>query len=102
MQTPPHGSRAGNLDVRFLTDLGAGGTAVEHDLTSDSPLPGGPFDLIHCRLVLEHIAGRELVLAKMAGWLAPGGWLVISGIDIAAGLGSPHAPLRTTVAAMTA
>jgi hypothetical protein len=51
--------------------------------------------------VLEHIAGRELVLAKMAGWLAPGGWLIISGIDIAAGLGSPHAPLRTTVTAMT-
>lgn len=93
---------ATDLDVRYLNDLGSGVTVAEHDLTSDSPPPGGPFDLIHCRLVLEHIPGRELVLAKLAAWLAPGGWLVISGVDIAAGLNSPHAPLRTTVAAMTA
>jgi len=92
---------ATDLDVRFLADLRPAVTVAEHDLTSESPPPGGPFDLIHCRLVLEHIAARDLVLAKIAGWLAPGGWLVISGVDIAAGLGSPHTPLRTIVAAMT-
>src|SRR3982750_4059940 len=40
---------APDLDVRFLKDLGAGVTVAEHDLTSDSPPPGGPYDLIHCR-----------------------------------------------------
>lgn len=47
-----------------------------HDILSD-PLRERAFDLIHCRLVLEHLPGRLDALAKMVRALAPGGWVVI-------------------------
>ena len=47
-----------------------------HDIVQD-PLPEGEFDLVHSRLVLEHLPGRLDALAKMARALAPGGWLVV-------------------------
>jgi SAM-dependent methyltransferase len=59
-----------------------------HDILND-PLPDEEFDLIHCRLVLEHLPGRLDALARMAGALAPGGWLVVEdmtfGTECAAG-----------------
>ena len=58
------GLAADNLELR------------RHDILSD-PLPEGEFDLIHSRLVLEHLPGRLDAMAKMARALAPGGWLVI-------------------------
>jgi SAM-dependent methyltransferase len=58
------GLEAANLEIR------------QHDILGD-PLPDEEFDLIHCRLVLEHLPGRLDALARMAGALAPGGWLVI-------------------------
>jgi SAM-dependent methyltransferase len=58
------GLTADNLELR------------RHDIVSE-PLPEGEFDLVHCRLVLEHLPGRLEALARMARALAPGGWLVI-------------------------
>ena len=50
---------------------------VRHDVTVD-PCPGEPFDLIHARFVLCHLPGRQQVLQRLAGWLKPGGCLLIS------------------------
>src|SRR5437763_3643306 len=47
-----------------------------HDVVKD-PLPDGEFNLIHSRLVLEHLPARVEVLGKLTRALAPGGWLVI-------------------------
>jgi SAM-dependent methyltransferase len=58
------GLEAGNLELR------------RHDILSDA-LPEGEFDLIHSRLVLEHLPGRLDALANMVRALAPGGWLVL-------------------------
>src|SRR4051794_30140483 len=58
------GLQAPNLELR------------RHDILS-GPLPEGEFDLIHSRLVLEHLPGRLDALAKMVRALAPGGWLVL-------------------------
>ena len=57
-----------------------GVAVVRHDVTAD-PLPDGPFDLIHARLVLVHLPGRADVAAALTGLLAPGGWLVIEDAD---------------------
>jgi len=46
------------------------------DITEGVP-PGGPFDLIHARLVLTHLPQRERVLTELVRALAPGGWLVL-------------------------
>lgn len=51
-----------------------------HDVVADPP-PAAGFDLVHCRLVLEHLPGRLEALANMAGALAPGGLLVVEDMD---------------------
>jgi len=58
------GLEADNLELR------------RHDILRDA-LPEGEFDLVHCRLVLEHLPGRLDALARMVRALAPGGWLVV-------------------------
>lgn len=43
------------------------------------------FDLIHARLLLQHLPNREEVLDRFVSWLAPGGWLVVAdAFDLAA------------------
>jgi SAM-dependent methyltransferase len=51
-----------------------------HDISAD-PLPPASFDLVHARLVLLHVAERELALEKMIAALKPGGWLLDEGFD---------------------
>ncbi|RII14012.1 hypothetical protein DSC45_22165 [Streptomyces sp. YIM 130001] len=48
----------------------------EHDITTGAP-DGGPFDVIHARLVLMHLPQRREIIAKLMDALVPGGWLVI-------------------------
>lgn len=47
-----------------------------HDI-NEGPPPGGPFDLIHARLLLIHLPRCREVLASLVDALAPGGWLVV-------------------------
>jgi SAM-dependent methyltransferase len=57
-----------------------GVAVLQHDVRSDPP-PGGPFDLIHARLVLLHLPERRRVLRQLSQALRPGGWLVIEEWD---------------------
>lgn len=66
-----------DLDVSLLGDLGSDTLLVrELDVRTD-PLPEKEFDLIHTRLVLNHISEREQVLDKLVAALRPGGWLLL-------------------------
>jgi SAM-dependent methyltransferase len=56
-------------------------TVIRHDIVND-PLPEGAFDLVHARLVLSHLPGRQQVLERLRAALRPGGWLQIDEIDI--------------------
>jgi SAM-dependent methyltransferase len=68
---------ATDLDTQFLNGLADRGVRVlHHDITADPP-PAEAFDLIHLRHVLVHLPQRRQVLARLASWLAPGGWLVV-------------------------
>jgi SAM-dependent methyltransferase len=70
-----------DLDVRFVAALQSATVDVrECDLLSDE-LPAGEFDLVHSRLVLEHIAESERVLVNLVRSLRPGGTLVIEDYD---------------------
>jgi hypothetical protein len=51
-----------------------------HDLTADPP-PAAEFDLVHARLVLEHLRDPSVALATLAGALRPGGWLLVESSD---------------------
>ncbi len=47
------------------------------DVATDPTPPGGPFDLIHARLVTQHLASRRDLVPQLAGALKPGGWLML-------------------------
>lgn len=49
---------------------------VDADLRDES-LDLGGFDLIHARFVLMHLPERRRLVSRLAGWLNPGGWLVL-------------------------
>jgi ubiquinone/menaquinone biosynthesis C-methylase UbiE len=53
---------------------------ARHDVRRDPPV-GGPFDVIHARLVLLHLPERQRILRELTRSLAPGGWLLIEEFD---------------------
>jgi SAM-dependent methyltransferase len=71
---------ATDIDTRHLDALGDARIDVRHHDVLE-PLPEGPFDLIHARLVLNALADREAVLHRMVGALAPAGWLLLEEFD---------------------
>lgn len=78
----PSGSvTALDVDTRFLDPLASELLRVERaDVTTD-PLPDGGFDLVHARLLLEHLPQRDGVLAAMARAATPGGWVFVEDFD---------------------
>jgi SAM-dependent methyltransferase len=72
---------ASDVDISGLADVDHGNIAVvRHDLERDS-LPGGGFDLIHARLVLEHLREPAAAIGNLAAALGRGGWLVVEDAD---------------------
>jgi SAM-dependent methyltransferase len=66
---------ATDLNPRHIaTDEGY--EVLTHNLVTE-PVPEGPWDVIHARLVLMHIPERREILARLAAALAPGGALVV-------------------------
>ena len=88
-----------DIDTRFLEPI-----ASEHlhvgaaDVTAD-PLPEARFDLVHARLLLEHLTEREHALSAMVAATRPGGWVVIEDFDWATALViDPPSPTHDKVA----
>jgi SAM-dependent methyltransferase len=68
---------ATDIDPRFIPPSQLGHLEViRHDVTVDV-IPPGRYDLIHARLVLDHLPQRRDVLTRLAQALRPGGWLLI-------------------------
>ncbi len=66
-----------DLDLSLLADVAAPNVEVRrHDVVRDA-LPMAAFDLVHARLVLEHIPERDAVVPKLAAAVRPGGWLLV-------------------------
>jgi SAM-dependent methyltransferase len=70
---------ATDIDTRWL-DRVPGVEVLRHDVGTERA-PDGPFDLVHARLLLVHVPDRDAALARMAGALRPGGWLVVEEAD---------------------
>lgn len=72
---------ATDLDPRYLVAVEAPNLQVlQHDLVLDEP-PGDPYDLVHTRLVIEHLPDPEGAIKRLTGWVRPGGWLVVESGD---------------------
>jgi SAM-dependent methyltransferase len=78
---------ATDVDVRFLAPLRQAENIEvrEHDVVHDA-LEEGSFDVVHARLVLEHVAQRDAVVANLARAVRPGGWLVLEDVDYVSGV----------------
>lgn len=70
---------------------------MEADALTAQP---GAFDLVHCRILLMHLPQRADLLARLASWLKPGGWLVVADHVDFATHSSPYPALRATFASM--
>jgi SAM-dependent methyltransferase len=72
---------ATDINTRDLKTSGHATLEVrQHDIVAD-PIEEAAFDLVHARLVLEHLRERDQVLDKLARALRPGGWLVVEDVD---------------------
>ena len=70
-------------DINVSWSTGAAAPNVEilkHDVAA-APPHGGPFDLVHARLVLVHVPERDAALDNMVGSLRPGGVLLVEDAD---------------------
>lgn len=90
---------ATDLDTRFLDQLDLPNVEVRrHNIESD-PLPEDAFDLIHLRLVLVHLLGRDRVVQSLVGSLRSGGWLLAEEFDSMSMPADPDAnPAETLLA----
>jgi SAM-dependent methyltransferase len=72
---------ATDVDVDALAaSVGISVAVLRHDVSAESA-PGSGFDLVHGRLLLEHVPDHAAALATMAGALRPGGWLLAESAD---------------------
>jgi SAM-dependent methyltransferase len=70
-----------DIDTRFVEPLAGAAIEVRQlDIRTDD-LPTGQFDLVHSRLLLEHLTERRRILDRLAATLRPGGWMVIEDYD---------------------
>lgn len=78
---------ATDLQVGFLSEVGASNVEVlRHDIRTGT-FPPGSFDLIHARAVLMHISPGVDLLRRIVTWLAPGGWVVLEEPDFGMWIG---------------
>src|SRR5579863_2288681 len=93
---------ATDLDVSRLDEKARANLEVrEHNIATDD-FPARSFHLIHARGILTHTPKRDEVIRKMAGWLRPGGWLLIADPASFPVDSSPHELMRRAGAASTA
>ncbi len=70
---------ATDIDPRFLESR-PNLDVLTHDVVTD-PLPEEGFDLVHSRMVFEHLPARDEVLERLAATLRPGGVILIEDMD---------------------
>lgn len=77
---------ATDVDTRWCRSV-PGMTVLEHDVTCD-PLPGR-FDVVHARLVVQHLPDPDAAVRRLVQAVRPGGWLLLEELDPL----MPYAPL---------
>ncbi|HWC35638.1 MAG TPA: methyltransferase domain-containing protein [Mycobacteriales bacterium] len=70
-----------DLDTRFVEPLASDVVEVRQANLVTDELPTGEYDVVHSRMVLEHITERADVLRRLAAALRPGGVMVLEDYD---------------------
>src|SRR5262249_52078801 len=72
---------ATDIETRFLQALNEPNVEVHQSDITASPVERGTFDLVHARLLLEHVPDRDAAIRHMAAGLKPDGWLLLEEMD---------------------
>ncbi|SER43549.1 class I SAM-dependent methyltransferase [Actinokineospora terrae] len=86
-----------DIDTSRLGWLRGCGVSVHRGDISRDPVPGGNYDLVHARLVVQHLADRAAAVRRMVAALRPGGHLVLEDTDTATTLATAGGVLRPRV-----
>jgi SAM-dependent methyltransferase len=70
-----------DIDTRFIEHLASDSITVRRIDLREDELPSSEYDLVHSRLVLEHLSDRKQILERLVATLKPGGWMVIEDYD---------------------
>src|ERR1700761_9334532 len=70
-----------DIDTQYIEHLASDSIEVRTVDVREDELPQSEFDLVHARLVLEHLGDRRSVLDRLVAALRPGGWIVIEDYD---------------------
>jgi SAM-dependent methyltransferase len=70
-----------DIDTRYIEHLASDSITVRRTDLREDELPQSEFDLVHSRLVLEHLADRREILDRLVATLKPGGWMVMEDYD---------------------
>jgi SAM-dependent methyltransferase len=70
-----------DIDTRFIEHLASDSITVRRIDLREDELSQSEFDLVHSRLVLEHLADRREILDRLVATLKPGGWMVMEDYD---------------------
>jgi SAM-dependent methyltransferase len=87
---------ATDVNPALLDDLATDDVAVRRADITHEPLTQATYDLVHARMVLEHLPTRSQVVRDCGNALKPGGWLVLEALD-AGGVGADPATGRASV-----
>jgi SAM-dependent methyltransferase len=88
-----------DIDTRFIEPLASPHfEPIASDIT-ETELPRSQFDLVHARLLLEHLPARDAVLENMIGATRPGGWVLVEDFDwVTAFIVDPPSAVHSRVA----
>src|SRR5689334_2741407 len=70
-----------DIGTRFVEHLASDSITVRRIDLREDELPQAEYDLVHSRLVLEHLSGRKQILDRLVATLKPGGWMVMEDYD---------------------
>lgn len=70
-----------DIDTRYIEHLASDSITVRRIDIREDELPQSEFDLVHSRLVLEHLADRRQILDRLVATLRSGGWMVMEDYD---------------------
>jgi SAM-dependent methyltransferase len=72
---------ATDIDTSFLRSMKSPNVEVrQHNIAVDA-IPEATFDVVHSRLVLNHVPERDKALQRMISALKPGGWILVEDHD---------------------
>jgi SAM-dependent methyltransferase len=70
-----------DLDTRFIDVLDQPNLEVRKQDIATRAVEAAAFDLVHARMLLEHVPGRGEALHHMVAALKPGGWILLEEFD---------------------